>query len=284
LVNFVHSFKANGSLILLRIEPLLYRVVHLGIYDSMPHTLLTATKTKPPGFFHGAVRQMYLDSSIDWSQEDAEEVLSLCSGVFHLEIVGKFANPRILPSLAQMRLRRLSARLEDLFGESSSVDLTHPLFASITHLDVYDSIGETWILTHIAALPALTHLCLNEKVPWDIIRAVLRDSPRLELLANFWEYPGDIGRERAQDPPVRDVRFVMGMYANHWHDYDEGVKRLYNFWSVPDGFVARKRSGAIPGNICSLVVACLTGDPNYSRLLLVRIGPSLCHLYLLVIK
>ncbi|KAJ6600215.1 hypothetical protein B0H10DRAFT_2083383 [Mycena sp. CBHHK59/15] len=230
----------------IRIEPLLYRVLHLGIYDLMPDIFLTTTKTKPPGFFHGAVRQMYLESSISWSQADVQEVLSLCSGLVPLEIVGKFVNPRILRSLGQMRLQRLSVRLEALFGGNSCIDLTHPLFDSITHLDIYDEIGEKRILTRISALPALTHLCFNEEVAWGIIRAVLRDCPRLELLANFCSFPGDVFRERAQDPPVRDVRFVMGMYADHWIDYDVGVKGLSDFWSVLDDFVAGKRSGAIP--------------------------------------
>jgi hypothetical protein len=63
--------------------------------------------------------------------------------------------------------------------------------------------------------------------------ALLANCPRLELLANFWSR-----RELAQDPPVRDVRLVMGVYTDYSHDWEEGAQGLRDFWSVADDFVA----------------------------------------------
>ncbi|KAF7340281.1 hypothetical protein MVEN_01947100 [Mycena venus] len=167
--------------VLIWIEPLLYRVVcsnkHLAI--------LSAMKSKPPAFFHNAVRHLLLDGiSTDWTMEEAYIVLGLCKGVINFSAIGKFSNPSLLPILSVMRIQRMAACLEVLFGDPQSIDLYHRAFSSITHLDIFDEIGpgETNICPHLPILPALTHLCLSKDVPRDIMQGLLTNCPRLEIL------------------------------------------------------------------------------------------------------
>ncbi|KAJ7465986.1 hypothetical protein FB451DRAFT_1402392 [Mycena latifolia] len=176
--------------VLLWIEPLLYRVI--SARDAPPYSaqalaLLRATKSKPPKFFQDAVRHLLVGFHKPWSREEAVEVLTLCTGVVNLAFFGQLASPAILPILATMRLLRLSASLVQLLGGSAAIDPTHALFSSLTHLHVFDRPENlTRILAH-PALPALTHLCLNNELPWGVITTLLADRPRLDILLNLWD-------------------------------------------------------------------------------------------------
>ncbi|KAJ7465987.1 hypothetical protein FB451DRAFT_1138102 [Mycena latifolia] len=232
------------------IEPLLYRVVCVGrTVPDQGHNILNATKWKPASFFHDTVRHLLLDPATSLTVEEATEVLKLCTGVVNFAVVGSLSSPALLPVLGNMRVQRLSVSLNSLFGAISSVDPRHPLFAYITHLDILDPDPATsapHFSTHIPALPSLTHLCLNNFMPWNVIRTLLAECPRLELLANFWaERKYDVAFGRAQNVPVHDVRFVMGLYGNYWADWEAGARGFPDFWSAADDFVAQKRSGAI---------------------------------------
>jgi hypothetical protein len=159
-----------------------------------------------------------------------------------------------------MRLQWLSASVDHIFGKGPSTDMTHPAFAHITHLDMYDDFGETRVRQAtkrgIPALPSLTHLCLNEDVPWDVMQALLEECPQLKLLANFWSAPSETGHEHAQNVPFRDVRFVMGSYTDYWGDWLAGAKGLTCFWDLADEFIARKRRGEIKGSVTLLIYPC----------------------------
>ncbi|KAJ7465972.1 hypothetical protein FB451DRAFT_1178805 [Mycena latifolia] len=191
--------------------------------------IIDATKSKPPSFFQDAVRHLLL--TVDSTSVLLDEVLELCTGVVDLVLFGP----------------RLSVSLEELFGDPSAVDLTHPLFASITHLDIADDVDEaTEICENIPALPALTHFCLNNEVSWDLVETLPAECPRLELLINLWhEDSATLAQEHAKDAPVNDVRFVVGGPADTWADWEASAKGLPNFWMVAEDFVERKRSGAI---------------------------------------
>jgi hypothetical protein len=82
------------------------------------------------------------------------------------------ATPTVRLILAEMPLQRLSVYLRPFAGY---VDANQPLFASITHLDIFDYIPEhlTQILPHIPTFPALTHLSLDREVSRDTIENVL---------------------------------------------------------------------------------------------------------------
>jgi hypothetical protein len=232
---------------------LLYRVVRVGDdppYCEMARAILAATKTKSRNFLHRAVRHLLVFSpGLGWSVEEGAEVLKLCSGVVNLCIVGHLAHPRILPILAEMHLQQLGGSLSELFDYRSAVDLTHRMFAHITHLDIFDHMVDTQSSAQIPILPALTHLCLNNNVPWDVIQTVLAECKKLDILANIWDSDfSDRARERAQDVRVDDVRFVVGLYTDYLADWEAGARGRPNVWTKADDFVARKRRGEIEGD------------------------------------
>jgi hypothetical protein len=226
----------------------LYRFI-----DSSKHpAVLSATKSKSPAFFHNAVRHLLLDGTTDinWTPEEARDVLKLCTGVVNFAAIGPLSNPTLLPILADMKVQRIAVCLEVLFGVHDSIDLGHRAFASITHLDIFDTIhpGETRICPHIPALPELTHLCLNNEIPWDTVQNLLTDCPRLELFIVLWPNPSaSYGHNWAKTTPICDTRFAVSVFRNYWDDWEKGARGLPNFWTVADSFVAQKRNGTIDG-------------------------------------
>ncbi|KAJ7465970.1 hypothetical protein FB451DRAFT_1138083 [Mycena latifolia] len=238
-----------ASRVLLWTEPVLYRVVRVDKYVPYSRGLLNAIKSKPPSFLQGAVRHLLLRHTPFWTADEGTVVLKMCTGVVNLAIFGRLSNPSILPILANMRVQRLCVSLIDLFGENMVVDLTHPLFEFITHLDVLDVADDDDVIlmcSRIPVLPALTHLCLNGQVLWHAVDALLAECPRLGLLANFWHRDLALfAYQYAQDTPVHDPRFVVGLYEDYNSDWEAGAKGLPDFWSRADDFVARKRNGAI---------------------------------------
>ncbi|KAJ7919944.1 hypothetical protein B0H13DRAFT_1605826, partial [Mycena leptocephala] len=138
-----------------RIEPLLYRATRVTIKNV--EMLLNAIKSKPLDFFPKAVRHLALDDQLE---HDGRKILEVCRGVVDLMLPYYPATPTVRLILAEMPLQRLSVYLRPF---ARYVDANQPLFASITHLDIFDYIPEhlTQILPHIPTFPALTHLSLD---------------------------------------------------------------------------------------------------------------------------
>lgn len=205
------------------------------------------THSKPADFYRDSVRHIYLDyQSGNWSPE----VLKACTRTRNL--VALRSAPNLIPILCQMDLRQLSIYLYQLFGGTQQIDLKHSIFTSITHLDIFDLImkDKTQILSGIPSLPALTHLCLNQDVPPDALQTLLSDCPALHILLNLWHQNREAAaRALADNPPVRDPRFVVGVYRDYWREWESGARARDEpyFWSLADDFIAQKRRGAIPG-------------------------------------
>ncbi|KAJ7913585.1 hypothetical protein B0H13DRAFT_2004389 [Mycena leptocephala] len=224
---------------LIWIEPLLYTIL-VASDQKMVRVLLNARKSKPPEFFH-AVRHVALLPAGDCSVDDVLQLLRLCTKVTDFGSTQSFTTPALLRILAEMRVQRMALSLNNLFD--GSIDLTHPSFGSVTHLDIFDDDDITLICAQIPTLPALTHLSLDRKTPRDIILTVLANCPRLELLLVLWQFPNLY--KPARFPHVYDVRFVIGQYNTYWDDWNDAAKGLPRLWSRGDDFVARKRRGEI---------------------------------------
>ncbi|KAJ7446376.1 hypothetical protein FB451DRAFT_1567894 [Mycena latifolia] len=239
------------------IEPFLYRNVNVGKdppYSAMGSTILRATKSKPASFFHNAVRHLVLDISATWTLDDARGVLKLCTRLEAFSAWGHFTDPTLLHILEELRLRRLSTDLDRLFGGYQSIDLTHSLFVSLTHLEIFDAIYEddTQIIAHLPTLPALTHLRLNENVPWKHVQRLLAECPRLEVLISiFPRLRAPWAAQWARTSPIRDPRFVITVYRAPMASWSLCQCRP-SAWSLADEFVARRRSGIIHPQGCLL--------------------------------
>jgi hypothetical protein len=147
-----------------------------------------------------------------------------------------------------MHVRKLSGCLNKLFGSRDAVDFSHPLFLSITHLDVFVDLADAAMYTRLATIPALTHLCLNGVIAWDIFRGLLADCSTLKLLVNVWNHQLASPAEKfANATPFVDARFVVATFMDYWADWEAGAEGREDFWVAAEEFVARKRRGEIPG-------------------------------------
>ncbi|KAJ7489305.1 hypothetical protein FB451DRAFT_686637 [Mycena latifolia] len=205
-------------------------------------------RAKPASFFRDSVRHIFLNSSA-WSVDEVYALLRLCPRLESFYTTGEFSTPAMLPVLRGMlQMSKWGGPLEQLFGTYSAIDLSQSFFRNITHMDLFDVAhnGDVRISSGLAALPALTHLCLNNNVGVDFLRRVLEDCTRLQILVHLWNpYYSEPAREIATNPPVSDVRFVVGVFLNYWDDWEVGARGGTDFWVAADAFVARKRRGEI---------------------------------------
>ncbi|KAJ7443132.1 hypothetical protein FB451DRAFT_1296298 [Mycena latifolia] len=237
------------------IEPFLYRVVCVGgtsPFSDMGRALLRATKSKPASFFHNAVRHLCMDTSASWTFQEAVEVLKVCTGLVDFASEGDFLDPTLLPILGKLPLRRLSTDLYRLFDGYESIDLTHPVFRSLTHLEILDPIynDDTRIITCLPALPALTHLRLSDSIPWKHVATLLADCPRLEvLISSFPTIKAPWAVQCARICPIHDPRFVISIYRSSPRSWEVHQRRP-STWSLATAFVSARRSGAVHPSSC----------------------------------
>ncbi|KAJ6536903.1 hypothetical protein B0H19DRAFT_1182091 [Mycena capillaripes] len=230
-------------------EPLLYRVIWLdaGTHAAKTDAVYAAISSKPASFFKDAVRHLFIDESKSLDKEKAFTLLRLCANVVNLAVLGDLVGPPLLPILARIRLRRLSISLEQLFGGPQAVDFCHPLSLSVTHLDIFGNLAMT-MCTHLIALPALTHLCLNGRIEWDIVRLCLSECKTLVLLVNLWPSTQFIDADVfAAAVPFEDARFVVGRCDEYWRHWEASAEGGADFWSEAAAFVAEKRRGEFSG-------------------------------------
>ncbi|KAJ7193586.1 hypothetical protein GGX14DRAFT_405327 [Mycena pura] len=98
--------------------------------------VLRAIDTKPAGFFHKAVRNLFLfpinwsffcDRPKDpWSDEELARVLRACSGVVNLVLFAESSSPVTLPMAAAVLAEMRPQRITLIAG--TTLDLTHPVF------------------------------------------------------------------------------------------------------------------------------------------------------------
>ncbi|KAF7336237.1 hypothetical protein MVEN_02171600 [Mycena venus] len=231
--------------VLIWIEPLLFRVIRLSQENSpMVRALLDAMESKPPEFFHNSVRHLALELDWDCSEDEGRQLLALCKGVSNFGSSYGFTDPVLLPFLAEMRIQRLSLTLSELFGPGS-IDLTHSLFRSVTHLDMFGLEGVVEVFPDVPLLPVLTHLCLDSNIQREILLNLLAELPRLKLLLVQWQPEEKDLYELARTPRAYDVRFVIGLCYDYWADWEAGARGLSDPWAQGDDFVARKRKHEI---------------------------------------
>lgn len=209
-------------------------------------------RVKPFNFFRDNVRHIHLNPlPSHWSTEEVHELLRLCPNLVSLYVVFHWQNAELLPILEKMaHVRRWSGNPGDLFGSCSSIDLSHPFFRTITHIDILESVNERkspYICPWLAALPALTHLGLYNDVPADIWRRLLDQCSQLRILLNFWYEDSVSAHQTASSPPVTDMRYVVTACAYFVDDWEVWARGGTGIWAVADVFVARKRSGEIEG-------------------------------------
>ncbi|KAF8212640.1 hypothetical protein K438DRAFT_2009980 [Mycena galopus ATCC 62051] len=240
-----------------RVHPLLYRVLILN--STASESYLSAIQSKSPEFLCMAVRHVLLVASMP---ETINNALLECTGIESLMVQGEW-QPHLLPILNKTRPRKLNLSVQDDGSQWAKSTLNQPLFLSLTHLEIFtdpseQADGEHWDdwWSGLAALPALTHLCLSEELSNDILRPALAECPRLIVAINAFWMPVDAGSlfaaGYAQDLTIEDSRIVVMLVEDCKKDWKTGAGGGEDFWARAEKFVARKRRGEIESAIsCS---------------------------------
>ncbi|KAK7050745.1 tyrosinase central domain-containing protein [Favolaschia claudopus] len=228
------------------VQPLLFRVIRVNTHNKALTNILKTGKTdsKRPDHPYGQVRHLALESIHNCSVDEGGLILELCTNLVDLGLNSWFTDPALLPVLGTLQLRRLAVNLRVLFGQSP-IDLRHPLFHSVTHLDIFRVEGVADILPKLSVLPSLTHLALDSDLPREKILGVLPGCEDLKVLLVQWRRFEKEGFATAKVPCVYDVRFVIAIYSDYWAEWENGARGREDSWSRADEFVLRKRKGEV---------------------------------------
>ncbi|KAF7303463.1 hypothetical protein MIND_00575100 [Mycena indigotica] len=244
------------------LEPYLYRVLLLLDYTDNAKFIADRLTSKPPHIWRDGPRHLFLALGDDSPNVTVmRELLSACPRLEDINFYPPDDQPGVfLPALRGMEeLRQLSTELAALFDRTrgiSSIDLTGPGFAALTHLMLFDDLPfvtefeATHLSTQLALLPALTHLALVGTIQKHLVIAILTTcDATLRVLVN--RRP-DLRRHTVQTmyerelSGVTDVRLVImpfGVWVGEWEDAARGVKD--DFWVEAEQFVAQKRQKQI---------------------------------------
>ncbi|KAJ7621361.1 hypothetical protein FB45DRAFT_929027 [Roridomyces roridus] len=240
-----------------RIEPMLYQTITFGDDTWDPDItpawegLLVAIKSKPSAFLQKHVRHMMVNmydtrpTTASFISSELPEILSSCNQVHSLILFN--SSPSIIPALESApNVRRLGVFLRDLFGSRvPPLRVGHPLFASLTHLEVFDDRSDEsvpWPWADFGLLPELTHLLIYQIYSSGSIPLLLLASCRkLQVLVDLYsELP-------LIDVVVEDPRFVlMAMSASEYEaEWRAGTRGGLDLWDRAAGFVGKRRRGEI---------------------------------------
>ncbi|KAJ7501929.1 hypothetical protein B0H11DRAFT_690600 [Mycena galericulata] len=227
------------------IEPLLYRVLIL-LESTSEKSLLSIAEAKSASFLKTAVRHVST-SLLDHST--SKSLLRKSTGILNLHLPGGLSRG-MLDDLAETHIRKLA------FSPTNFSDLPpldHPVFLSLTHLDLYvisfdeDALlWEKW--SSLASLPELTHLCFSDLLSDAILPQVIVECPRLLVIVTaYWylDFP-DEAKVFAEALTVTDPRVVvMAITENYIVDWERGAREGIDFWVPAEDFVNRKRRGEV---------------------------------------
>ncbi|KAK7023188.1 hypothetical protein R3P38DRAFT_2958156 [Favolaschia claudopus] len=240
------------------IQPFLYRTIMVSPGSQSLVAFSRASQNLPPNssFFRNSVHNLFVHHA-PWLVSDALQILSSCPGLVNFAMM--VTNPSVLPLLETKRLEHLSISLAQLFDNGSILqNLTHPLFAHITHLALFDYIQHEKHWSTLGLLPALTHLCLHSYIRRSQLLRVLAECKRLEVLVNMhinaepeWGLADICGRLAIHDDP-RLVLYTLEVSTHAFaRDWERGRRGKKDFWAVAEAFVKKKRMGQItPASRC----------------------------------
>ncbi|KAJ7872701.1 hypothetical protein B0H13DRAFT_1895281 [Mycena leptocephala] len=152
------------------VEPLLYRTIAVEFtraLDGYPiftwDVLVSAMRSKPPSFFHYAVRNICLLLT-DGVKAIVETLLGLCTRLHNLSLSPAYVDDdydRAMPILmAPLPLAHIYGNLGSIFQSLPSTD---PLFVHATHLGLrnWEGLNNMEIASRLSLMPHVTHLSFD---------------------------------------------------------------------------------------------------------------------------
>ncbi|KAF7377398.1 Zn(2)-C6 fungal-type domain-containing protein [Mycena sanguinolenta] len=243
------------------IEWIQYRTVTpFGTLSTCPaQVLLDAIQSnlKPESFFRDRVRHLHISGFNREALEVAPKLLSACNAVQTLRMTidaDQIQPELILPALAALKLRRLSAYLKFIFA--GSVPDCMPVLTSVTHLNIFDWLPSSpatndQLSSWLIQFPVLTHVTIrHDSVP--LARNILGLCKNLQVLI-FLQQEWHKHRKREGIPWPEDDRFVwmLTKSAGKEKDWIIGSNGGMDFWISAEIFIVKKRSGEIkPSSRC----------------------------------
>ncbi|KAJ7052825.1 hypothetical protein C8F01DRAFT_1169021 [Mycena amicta] len=265
------------------IEPLLYHTVRTSNHHQLAALARYLSSTSKLGSGSDVVRAVCVEHDVDGdTAHNIEKLLALSTRITDMAIV-PFSVPTLLNILTPSHhLTRLTASLYDLFGEERttrwettsrtatvSIDPMHPIFRFLTHLDSLDNPSAD-LLTQLAALPALTHLCFSmpfSPIPWALVETLLaRVQLRLTVLVFMYDsrwppshadgfHTAGVIDDTVIPTAVRDdMRVVAGWFHDGtseldvWREWELSARHrggAPDFWARAERLVAMRRRGEI---------------------------------------
>ncbi|KAF8216913.1 hypothetical protein K438DRAFT_2007653 [Mycena galopus ATCC 62051] len=227
------------------IEPLLYRIVILSDTRANSAALLSILASKTPTFLHNAVRHILIQNYSGTVDSVLDSLIEKCSGTVNLS-----TDTQLDPEHMKMCLQKLALTMPS--EKSTWAGFAHPLFVSITHLDLYQGYTrDQWAWrdwSGLASLPVLTHLALSQSIASEIISQVVVECPRLVVIVVvIYAWQRDTARAFAENLPFVDPRVVVLLMSSMSYeaDWEIGARGGNDFWARAGAFLQRKRTGEI---------------------------------------
>ncbi|KAJ7851204.1 hypothetical protein B0H13DRAFT_2086275, partial [Mycena leptocephala] len=199
---------------------------------------------KPQEFLRKAVRNLFLDYSVDRSA--AESFLTACSGIRNLFAqFNVYGHMHYLGILQDVQV--LAIDVEAIFKRVAA-DVPHPLFLNVTHLELLDMADISAekaadVCAHLASIPCLTHVALNMTLHDIVSHIDLQADTRLKCIVFLSSLSG--GMEDTS-PLLGDARFVFIQQKVDYHlDWVRGATTGDDYWALADAFIAARRAGKI---------------------------------------
>ncbi|KAJ7138656.1 hypothetical protein C8R46DRAFT_1137480 [Mycena filopes] len=228
------------------VEPLLYEIVLIRndiLVDGHPVCSPQTLATKTLAFLQNSVRHLFFDNTdTECDASDLDWVLTNCGGITNILTDSEAVLGEHLPTLCALSsLRRLTTSVDDIFVRYS-LNTDMPLFRHITHLEFLDPVNEVLgRVTHLALMPALTHVAFNVN-PTLVFEAALLPNARLRcivFICTSANLPN--GSVIAQDP-----RFVsMRQNRDYQVDWVRGADTGNDYWTVVEAFIHARRTGKV---------------------------------------
>ncbi|KAJ7737317.1 hypothetical protein B0H16DRAFT_1762589 [Mycena metata] len=244
------------------LEPLLYRRVlirsrpssnelFLSNGDMMISTavLAAAMERLPAGFLNTHARHLYLEAgAYHNSVQDRSRMFAALTGVTDLMLLSlrNFDGaPLLLAEISRLPLRRLQARLADLFQSAPPavgvVDFSHLLFRNITHLSALDEFQRDWA-TGLSLLPCLTHLSFLDYGfdPDPLFVELFKTCALLRVLVVLLDpYYGDYTAEFR--PMWQQEPRVVFLGARDVRDWHRGIRGLGDYWEQAETAIEERK-------------------------------------------
>ncbi|KAJ7059492.1 hypothetical protein C8F01DRAFT_1295450 [Mycena amicta] len=222
------------------LDPLLYRVLLLLEYSDGLAFIEDHLKRKPDSVWRDGPRHLYLSLGDDERTVCAlETLLRKYTEVEDLNFFLPAYQPRrfLAPLDEMMNLKRLHIQLERLFdGALSSIDLSRPAFANLTHLVLFAQLEDctesdaTHLAHHTNSPSSFPH-------PYRDVPVDLRPDTRRLTVQTMYE------RELTG---VTDVRFVimpLVIWIREWEDAARGLKE--SFWTGAERYALQRLDDSV---------------------------------------